>query len=73
MQRVGKYFIYRGIFHNFTGIHYGHIFRRLGNNPEIMGDQNYRHIIFLFQIRNQIQNLRLNGYIQCGCGFIGQK
>ena len=44
-----------------------------GNNAQIMGNEEQRHVVFFLQMAQQFQNTGLCRHIQRCCGFIGDK
>ena len=71
-----------GLIDNFTDrpflyqpakIHDTHLVGGLGDNPQIMGDEDDAHVILLDQILHQIQHLCLNGDIKSGGRLIGDQ
>ena len=65
-----KNFFFRTIFHNFTGIDDCHFITYFRHNTEIMGNHDHCRLQSLLKCLDDIQYLRLNGYIQCGSRFI---
>ena len=62
-----------GMLHDLPGIHYGGFVRAAGNDAQVMGDKNHGHLCFFLMRVQKIENFRLNGYIQCGGGLIGNE
>ncbi len=73
MQRPPEYFFDIRRFHNLPRIHHRYFLRRLGDNAQIMCDQDHRHVVFFLELGNQAQDLRLNGHIQRSCGFVREQ
>ena len=59
------------LFHNLAQIHNCDDIADVLNYSKIMRDKHKRDAAFRLQLFNQIQHLRLHGYIQCRYGFIG--
>ena len=70
MQRLIKECVDIGLFDDFTCIHDSHSIRHFCHNAEIMRDQNNRGSHLAAQVTHQVEDLRLNGYIQGCCWFI---
>ena len=63
--------VYDARFLNYlTGIHHDNSRSHLGNDTQIVTDEQQGHIQFFFEFPHQRQNLGLNGYIQGGGGLI---
>jgi hypothetical protein len=45
-------------------VHDGHIISNLGNDPKVVSDENYRHLILVSQLQKQVQYLGLGGHVQ---------
>lgn len=58
------------LFDNPPGIHYDDPFGHLRDYPQIVGDQQHRHLAFARAVPYQTQDLRLHGDIQRGSWFI---
>ena len=58
------------ILHNLTGIDDGNFAANLCNNAKIVGDENHCRVHLGLQIPDHIQNLCLNGNVQCGGRFV---
>ena len=71
MSGIGEQIIHRCFFHPAPGVHHRHPVRALGHHPHIVGNQKQGHAHALFEFTEQLKNLRLNRYVQGGCGFIG--
>ncbi len=57
----------------FTAAHDHYAIGDLGHHAHIVGDENYRHLHFILQCANQLQNLRLYRHIQRGGRFVGNQ
>ncbi len=62
-----------GHFDNLTGVHNDDTVRDLGNDAQVMGDEDDGGVDFPHQLFHQVQNLRLNGDIQSGGGLVGHQ
>ena len=52
------------------GIHHQHMIADLGDNPEIMRDEDHRRAGIPPKVAQKIENLRLNGHVERGCRLI---
>ena len=71
MSRTRKNLLRRSRFHHAAGVHDHDIVRHLRNDTEVMGDQHDGRIDLVLQAAEQVQNLRLDGHVQCGGRLIG--
>ena len=60
-------------FNQYPGTHDGNPIRHFRDRAEIVRDQPQGHAGLLPQATQQLQNLRLQGHIQRGCGFVGDQ
>jgi hypothetical protein len=56
--------------HDFSGIHHCDLIRDTRNEAEIMRHQNQGNVQLTPQIGEQVQDLRLDRYVERGCRFI---
>ena len=61
------------LFHDLSRIHDGHFVSHPSDNSKVVRNQNYRHARRALQLLQQIQNLSLNGDVQCRCRLIGNE
>ena len=54
------------VFHDLAGVHDGHAVCHVGHNTQVMGDVDDGHAQLFLQIADELQDLRLDGHIQCG-------
>jgi hypothetical protein len=73
MLCVGKNIGHRALLHNLPGIHDGYALSMVRNNAQIVCDEKHGHARVFLQSGHEIQNLSLNGDIQCRRGFIGNQ
>src|SRR5882724_9068795 len=59
------------VFDDLTSIHDCHFVAHLGDNTQIVGDENQGHTGFSLELFQQVQVLRLDGDIQVGGGLVG--
>ena len=62
---------YRPGFNNLAAVHYGHAICDIGNNADIVSNNDHTQVSGFTQMANEIEYLRLNGYIKRGSRFIG--
>ncbi len=62
-----------GLLDQLPGIHDGHAVGHVGDDAEIVGDQQDRHVHLLLQFLQQFQHLGLDGDIQCRGRFVGNQ
>ena len=62
----------RGLGH-LTGIHDQHRITGFGDDPQIVGDEDYRHARFLLKLADDLQNLGLNGHVQGRGRLVGDE
>ncbi len=63
----------RAALNDVTSIHHVDGVDHLSNHTEVVGNPHDCHAQFLLQLDDQIDDLRLDGDIQCGGGFIGDQ
>ncbi|MNC74087.1 hypothetical protein D3C75_1253810 [compost metagenome] len=73
MQRILENITHTALFHHLARIHHGNPVAHFCNDAKIVGNQHHSRSLFFVQATDQIQNLRLYGYIQRRCRFIGNQ
>ena len=73
VARMSEQPIGRGAFDDAAGIHHDDVVRDFRDHRQIMADELDRHADAVLQIQHQIENLRLDGDIERGGGFIGDQ
>ena len=73
MLRIGEQGIDRGAFDDLSGIHHQYIVGHLGDDAEIVGDDQDRHAQPLLQVRQQIEDLGLDGDVERRRGLVGDQ
>ena len=63
----------RADLHDLSGVHDGDPVGAPGNHPQIVGNQNGCSAQLLLDIPQKVQNLGLNGHVQCGGGLVRQQ
>ncbi len=66
MQRALEDVLRRSKFHNLAKVHHAERVRNVFHDGQIVRNEQIRESKLLLQIRKQVENLRLNGAIQCG-------
>ena len=59
------------ILHDLSLPHHGHMVRKPAHDAQIVGNEDDRHAQPSLQIRQQFQDLCLDGHVERGGGFIG--
>ena len=54
-------------------VHNGHAVGHVCHNAQVMGDVDDRHAQLFLQVTDQLQDLRLNGHVQCGGGLVADQ
>ena len=67
VKRILEEILHRRFLHDLSGIHDRYRVTELGHHTHVVGNQDDRHIVFLPQLPEQIQDLSLDGHIQ-SCG-----
>ena len=60
-------------FHHLTGVHDNDFVRSFRHQRQVMSDEHQRHVLFLLQFQQQLDDLRLDGHIQRRRRFIGNQ
>ena len=71
--RLGEECRHGGALDDAAGVHHHHIVGELGDDTEIVGDENDRGAGFLAQRAHQVEYLRLNGHVERGRGLISDQ
>lgn len=61
------------LFHAAPLAHDRHVIRQAAHDIQVMGDEQQSHAHFLLQLLQQLQDLRLNGHVEGGGGFVGDQ
>ena len=59
--------------HHLAAVHDHDIVCHLVDNAQVMGDEHDGRAMLLLQRVHQVQNLSLNGHVQCGGGLVGNQ
>jgi hypothetical protein len=73
MPRLRKNVLGRAAFDNLPGIHHGHPVTHLGDNPEVMGDEDEGHVGLALQVFEKTEILGLDGDVKRGHWLVGQQ
>ena len=73
MLRLGEKRHDGGALDDAAGVHHHNIVGELGDDTEIVGDEDDRGAGFLTQRAHEVEYLRLDGDVERGCGFIGDQ
>ncbi len=65
-QRAGG-----GPLHDAPGVHDHDVVGPVGHHPEVVGDQDDRHVALPLQVGQQIEDLGLHGDVEAGGGLVG--
>ena len=71
--RVGVDLVNRAFFDDFALVHDNQPVGDFRGDAQVVGDQDKPHVLFVAQLNQQIQNLRLHGHIKRCCRFIGNQ
>ncbi len=63
----------RAGFDHLARLHHRHAVRDLGDDAEIMGDEQHRHAGAALDIADQLEDLRLDGDVERGCRLVGDQ
>ena len=66
-----EYVPYVSLFHHLAKVHDDDTSGHLCDDPQIMGYEQHRHTDLGLKFQNELQYLRLGGYVQSSCGFVG--
>lgn len=58
------------MFNDFSHIHHCDVITHLADDAEVMCNYDYCHLILILEFPHEVQDLRLYGDVQGGCGFI---
>ena len=73
MCRLVKYLLQTSHLYNFSGVHNAHSIAGFRHDAQVVGNQQHRRIVFLFQAIDHFKDLGLHRYIQrCG-GLVGNQ
>ena len=61
------------LFHLVAAVHHQHAVGHFGHHAHVVGDEDHAHVHLVLQLANELQDLRLNGYVQRGGGLVGNE
>src|SRR5690606_30848449 len=64
MLRIAEYIEYFAVLHHATAIHNGHVVGDFGDYAQIVRDEHNRHAALVAQAANDVENLRLDRYVE---------
>ena len=70
MLRPLKNVIESAALHDLAAIHHDDLFGDVGDDAEIVCDQQHRHAELVLKLGDQFQDLRLDRHIERGCRFV---
>ncbi|MNI29456.1 hypothetical protein D3C73_832720 [compost metagenome] len=73
VARLGEHLFRRAFLDLVTAIHHQHAVGHFGHHAHVVGDEHHAHVHFFLQLTDQLQDLRLNGDVQRGGGFVGNQ
>ena len=73
MLRIGKQRLDRRLFDDASGVHHGDAVGHLGDDAEVVGDEEEREPEALLQIAQQVENLRLDRDVERGRRLVGDE
>ena len=73
MLRPAEEFLAAGHFDQFAGVHDADAVRHFGDDAEIVGDQQHAHAALALQLRQQVENLRLDGDVERRRRLVGDQ
>ncbi|KAG1531067.1 hypothetical protein G6F50_016918 [Rhizopus delemar] len=54
-------------------VHHRHAVGHVAHDRQVVADEHVRQAEFLLQVAHQVQDLRLDGYVQCGGGLVADQ
>ena len=61
------------LFDNLAVIHHCHIVGNLGDDTEVVGDEDDAHVVFLLKGAKEVEDGFLDGDVKCGGGLVGDE
>ena len=71
VARVREELAHGGFFDHLAGVHHHHALRHFGDHAHGVGDQHHRHAHLVLQLRQQVEDLGLDGHVQRGGRLVG--
>ena len=73
MQRPLENLAHRPVLDDLSRIHHRHVISEVTHDAEVVGDEQYGHAQLFAQVAQQLNDLRLDGDIEGGGGFVGHE
>ena len=73
MQRIVEQARDRRFLDDAAGIHHQHAVGGFRHDAHVVGDDDDRHAEFVAQVHHQVEDLRLDGDVERGRGFVGDQ
>ena len=73
VHALRKHAVGGAAFHHAAAVHHQHALGVLGNHTQVVRDQQQRHAAFFHQAGDQVEDLRLQGDVQRGGGFVSNQ
>jgi hypothetical protein len=61
------------LLHDPAEVHHRDLVGYFGDHPEVVGDEDDRHVELALQVLDQLQHLRLHGHVERGGGLVGDQ
>jgi len=71
MMRGGEQLVHRRLLDDLAAVHHDHTRHGFRDNAEVVRDQQDRRSELLLQVAQELENLRLDGDVERGGGFVG--
>jgi hypothetical protein len=62
-----------GLLDDLSGVHHHDVIGDVGDHPQIVGDEDHRHVLFPLQRVQELDDLGLGRHIERGAGLIGDE
>ena len=56
-----------------SGVHDHHVVSHVGDHPQVVGDEDHRHVFFSLQRVQEVHDLSLGGHVEGSGGLIGDE
>ena len=73
MQRFFKHGVHIGILNDLARVHNHNVIGNLRDNPKVMGNHHDSGAGFFLELIDQVEDLGLDGNVQCRCRFIADQ
>ena len=58
-------------FNDLAEVHHGNFIRDLGDNAEVVRDEEDSHVVLFLHSLQQVEDLSLGSHVESGCRFVG--